>query len=64
MANLATPLPVGYAFIAGMVASVNPRGFLLQPSYISYHLGTEEGAFSQTPVRDWKSSDVAVPLFN
>ena len=51
MANLATLLPVGYAFGAGMVASVNPCGFFLLPSYISYHLGTEETDFYQTPVR-------------
>jgi len=50
MANLATLLPVGYAFGAGMVASVNPCGFFLLPSYISYHLGTEETDFYQTPV--------------
>ncbi len=47
MANLATLLPVGYAFGAGMVASVNPCGFFLLPSYISYHLGTEETGFYQ-----------------
>ncbi|HID51911.1 MAG TPA: cytochrome c biogenesis protein CcdA [Anaerolineae bacterium] len=45
MANLATLLPVGYAFGAGMVASVNPCGFFLLPSYISYNLGTEEEGF-------------------
>jgi cytochrome c-type biogenesis protein len=48
MANLATLLPVGYAFGAGMVASVNPCGFFLLPSYISYHLGTEEEDFYQS----------------
>src|SRR5687767_14781246 len=42
-----TWLPVGYAFGAGMVASVNPCGFLLLPSYISYHLGTEEEGYYQ-----------------
>ena len=48
MVNLATLLPVGYAFGAGMVASVNPCGFFLLPSYISYHLGTEEEDFYQS----------------
>lgn len=47
MSNLAALLPVGYAFGAGMVASVNPCGFFLLPSYISYHLGTEEADFYQ-----------------
>lgn len=42
VANLASLLPVGYAFAAGMVASVNPCGVLLLPSYVFYQLGTEE----------------------
>ncbi|MBI2165953.1 MAG: hypothetical protein HYU29_06070, partial [Chloroflexi bacterium] len=48
--RFATLLPVGYAFAAGMVASVNPCGFFLLPSYISYHLGTEEANFYRTPM--------------
>lgn len=48
MDRLASLLPVGYAFGAGMVASVNPCGFFLLPSYISYHLGTEETDFYET----------------
>jgi cytochrome c-type biogenesis protein len=57
MANLAALLPVGYAFGAGMVASVNPCGFFLLPSYISYQLGTEDPDFYQLPAtaRIWKS---------
>ena len=47
VAGLASALPIGYAFGAGMVASVNPCGFFMLPSYISYHLGTEEPAFAQ-----------------
>lgn len=38
-------LPVGYAFGAGMVASVNPCGFFLLPSYVSYQLGVDEEGF-------------------
>jgi len=49
MANLTALLPVGYAFAAGMVASVNPCGFFMLPSYISYHLGTEEAGFYESP---------------
>jgi cytochrome c biogenesis protein CcdA len=41
-ANLVQLLPIGFALAAGMVASVNPCGFLLLPTYISYHLGAEE----------------------
>lgn len=50
MNHLVNLLPVGYAFGAGMVASVNPCGFFLLPSYISYHLGTEETGFDETSV--------------
>ncbi len=45
VSNLANLLPFGYAFGAGMVASVNPCGFFMLPSYISYQLGTEETGF-------------------
>ena len=44
MAGVANLLPVGYAFAAGMVASVNPCGFFMLPSYISYLLDAEEAA--------------------
>ena len=43
-------LPLGFAFGAGVLASVNPCGFLLLPAYISYHLGTEEEGYYQTPL--------------
>jgi len=48
--QLVSVLPLGFAFGAGVLASVNPCGFLLLPSYISYHLGTEEAGYYQTPV--------------
>lgn len=38
VASLATWLPVGYAFAAGMVAAVNPCGILLLPSLLAYTL--------------------------
>ena len=41
IANLANLLPVGYAFAAGMVASVNPCGILMLPSYVLYQLRSE-----------------------
>lgn len=47
MATLATLLPLGYAFGAGMVATVNPCGVLLLPSLVAYYLGRgEEGPLS------------------
>jgi cytochrome c-type biogenesis protein len=31
--------PLGYAFAAGMVATLNPCGFALLPAYLAYYLG-------------------------
>ena len=42
VSNLADLLPFGYAFAAGMVASVNPCGALMLPSYIFFQLGAED----------------------
>lgn len=42
VASLTRLLPVGYAFAAGMVASVNPCGFFMLPSYVSYQMGAGE----------------------
>lgn len=39
VADLATLIPLGWAFAAGMVASVNPCGFFMLPAYLSYQLG-------------------------
>ncbi len=44
VSNLASLLPVGYAFAAGMVASVNPCGALMLPSYILFQLEVDEHA--------------------
>ena len=41
--NLVDTLPVGYAFGAGMLATVNPCGFALLPAYISLYLGDAAG---------------------
>lgn len=49
-ANIANLLPIGFAFAAGIVASVNPCGFLLLPTYISYQMGNEEAGFYQSPL--------------
>jgi cytochrome c biogenesis protein CcdA len=42
--SLGTRAPPGYAFVAGMVASVNPCGFVLLPAYLGYYLGDDRGA--------------------
>jgi cytochrome c biogenesis protein CcdA len=41
--SLGTKAPLGYAFVAGMVASVNPCGFVLLPAYLGYYLGNDHG---------------------
>ena len=38
---IATGLPAGYAFGAGMVAAVNPCGFALLPAYLGLYLGAD-----------------------
>ena len=42
--SLGTKAPLGYAVVAGMVASVNPCGFVLLPAYLGYYLGEDRGA--------------------
>jgi len=47
LARLVDLLPVSYAFAAGMVASVNPCGVLMLPSYVIYQLGAAEDSRRQ-----------------
>lgn len=49
VASLAEMLPVGYAFAAGMVSSVNPCGFFMLPSYLAFYLGAQGEGFAATP---------------
>jgi cytochrome c biogenesis protein CcdA len=37
-------VPEGYAVVAGMVAAVNPCGFVLLPAYLGYYLGDGRGS--------------------
>ena len=46
--SLGTKAPLGYAVVAGMVASVNPCGFVLLPAYLGYYLGDDRGARGRT----------------
>src|SRR3989449_3387884 len=48
VANLATLIPLGWAFAAGMVASVNPCGFFMLPAYLSYQLGAHDASLEQS----------------
>jgi len=49
--SLGAKAPFGYAFVAGMVASVNPCGFVLLPAYLAYYLGGDpDGPGSRRPM--------------
>jgi len=41
-------LPVGYAFGAGMMSTVNPCGFAMLPAYLALYLGAQESEFYQS----------------
>jgi len=60
VSNLASVLPVGYAFAAGMVASVNPCGALMLPSYIFFQLGVDDEASVSTVERVLKALRFAI----
>lgn len=57
LGDFGTLLPVGFAFVAGMVAAVNPCGFAMLPAYLGIYLGSAEerarkgDAFSVTMTR-------------
>jgi cytochrome c biogenesis protein CcdA len=44
--KVAALLPLGYAFGAGMVASVNPCGFFMLPAYVAYYLGLDNEMYA------------------
>ncbi len=50
MTYLVEGLPLLLAFSAGLVATVNPCGFAMLPSFVSYLLGTEDEGFVQASV--------------
>src|SRR5712691_9100913 len=58
VSTLASFLPVGYAFGAGMVATVNPCGILLVPSLVAYYLSQGE----QMPLTAWQRAGKALLL--
>lgn len=45
-----TLIPLGYAFGAGMISSVNPCGFAMLPAFVSLYLGTGRATYSQKSV--------------
>jgi cytochrome c biogenesis protein CcdA len=53
-------LPLGYAFVAGMVAAVNPCGFVLLPAWLSAYVSDRGTTGDHRPVRH--SLSVALSL--
>ncbi len=41
--NIGSFLPLGFAFAAGMVATVNPCGFVMLPAFLTMYLTDEQG---------------------
>ena len=41
--SLSSLLPLGFAFTVGMVATVNPCGFVMLPAYLGLYIGTDTG---------------------
>jgi cytochrome c-type biogenesis protein len=39
-------IPIAYAFFAGMVATINPCGFVMLPAYMAYHMGLADDSRS------------------
>ena len=62
VADLARALPIGFAAAAGVVASVNPCGFVMLPAYVAYQLGTEEAGYSDLPVPIRMARALAIAL--
>ena len=62
VSGFASTLPIGFAAAAGVVASVNPCGFFMLPSYIAYQLGTEEAGYNEiaAPLRVARALGVAI----
>ena len=42
VSNLADVIPLGYAFGAGMVSTMNPCGFVMLPAYLGLYLGSKQ----------------------
>lgn len=49
VAGIAGALPFGWAFAAGMVASVNPCGFFMLPAFLSYQLSLSPAEQESSP---------------
>ncbi len=45
---VATLIPIGFAFAAGMISTVNPCGFAMLPAYLGLYLSSSDNTLSKT----------------
>ena len=45
---IGTLIPIGFAFAAGMISTVNPCGFAMLPAYLGLYLSSSENSLSKT----------------
>ncbi len=46
-------LPLGFAFTVGLVATLNPCGFIMLPAYLGLYIGTDDDGGSATNTGKW-----------
>ena len=46
-------LPLGFAFTVGLVATLNPCGFIMLPAYLGLYIGTDDDACSSENSGKW-----------
>ena len=66
VSNLGDWLPFGFAFLAGMVAAVNPCGFVMLPAYLTIYVGDRSDEYESnlrgTLARGMKAIYVSVAM--
>ena len=55
-------LPIGFAFGAGMIAAVNPCGFVMLPSYVAVYLLSEKDSPSGMTIRLIRALKVTISM--
>ena len=60
--SLSMFLPIGFAFGAGMIAAVNPCGFVMLPSYVAVYLLSEKDSPSGMTIRLIRALKVTISM--
>ena len=60
--SLSLILPIGFAFGAGMIAAVNPCGFVMLPSYVAVYLLSEKDSPSGMTIRLIRALKVTISM--